>query len=80
MVLSSKLDFNLALETANSNFLENIFCAIETNVAWGTTLTLDLQKNTNIWEPRVGLPRPQGWPQAKNIVSGQPYPRVGQTL
>ena len=32
MVLSSKLDFNLALETANSNFLENIFCAIETNV------------------------------------------------
>ena len=32
MVLSSKLDFNLTLETANSIFLENIFCAIETNV------------------------------------------------
>ena len=32
MVLSSKLDFNLTLETANSNFFENIFCAIETNV------------------------------------------------
>ena len=34
MVLSSKLDFNLTLETANSNFLENIFCAIETNVQY----------------------------------------------
>ena len=33
MVLSSKLDFNLTLETANLNFLENIFCAIETNVS-----------------------------------------------
>ena len=32
MVLLSKLDFNLTLETGNSNFLEIIFCAIETNV------------------------------------------------
>ena len=39
MVLSSKLDFNLTLETANSNFLENIFCAIETNVPCNNAFT-----------------------------------------
>ena len=29
--------------------------------------------------PRVGLPRPQGGPQDKNIVAGQSHPWVGQT-
>ena len=35
MTLFSKLDFNLPIETANSEFLKNIFCATETNVQGG---------------------------------------------
>ena len=51
MVLSSKLDFNLALETANSNFLENIFCVIETNVHQEWVIHLWLKKVVHLSQP-----------------------------